>query len=138
MGLLAAGVMSGCASGAASPQPGSPAQSPTTLQVPAAPTNLKEWTVAFADESGEAAHFSWTPPPGKVNGYYFWTEGNYVDIEGNAVTPPPAICGPTWEVIPASATTYEMESVQSAPEAYICAFNDAGTSPTVQFPPPSS
>ncbi|MGD0122369.1 MAG: hypothetical protein ABSC46_07405 [Candidatus Limnocylindrales bacterium] len=104
-----------------------PTQGPAKLQPPAAPTGLHEWV----DESSDPvpAYFEWTAPPGPISGYYIWKKGVYVD------TPPPAICGPTWTKLPASATTLTMESVESEPSEYICAFNDAGTSPTVQFPP---
>ena len=74
------------------------------------------------------AHFAWTPPSGPISGYYFWKKGVYVGM-----TPPPAICGPNWEKIPATSTTYTIDSVQAEQDAYICAFNDAGTSPTVHF-----
>jgi hypothetical protein len=147
-GLLAATAFTGCTTSAASSQPASatsaptptevqpatatPVPTPTRLQPPAAPTNLNEWIVPISEADGVrvAAQFFWTPPSGQIDGYYFWKKGIYTEEE----TPPPAICGPTWQVLPASATTYEMPSVQSPPEAYICAFNDAGTSPTVRFP----
>ena len=101
---------------------------PTKSKVkpPAAPTGLHEWV----DESSDPvpAHFAWTPPSGPIDGYYFWTKGVYVGI-----SPPPAICGPTWKKLPATATTYTIDVVQADPDAYICAFNAAGTSPTVHF-----
>ena len=94
----------------------------------AAPTELHEWV----DESSDPvpAHFAWTPPSGTIGGYYFWKKGVYVGM-----TPPPAICGPTWEKLPATAKTYTIDAVQAEPDAYICAFNAAGTSPTVHFTP---
>jgi hypothetical protein len=147
-GLLAAIAFTGCNSATGSSQPAAatptptqpqaatatPAPTPTAaaLQPPAAPTGLNEWIVPISDADGTrvAAQFFWTPPSGQISGYYFWKKGNYTDEE----TAPPAICGPTWQVLSASATKYEIPSVQSPPEAYICAFNDAGTSPTVRFP----
>jgi hypothetical protein len=98
------------------------------LKPPAEPTELHEWV----DESSDPvpAHFAWTPPSGTIGGYYFWKKGVYVGM-----TPPPAICGPTWEKLPATAKTYTIDAVQAEPDAYICAFNAAGTSPTVHFTP---
>ena len=99
---------------------------PTGIKPPAAPTGLHEWV----DESKVPvpAHFAWTPPSGPISGYYFWTKGVYVGM-----TPPPAICGPTWKKLPATSKTYTIAEVQADPDAYICAFNAAGTSPTVHF-----
>jgi hypothetical protein len=104
-----------------------PTEASTGVQPPAAPTGLHEWV----DESSDPvpAHFAWTAPSGPIDGYYFWKKGVYVDM-----TPPPTICGPTWVKLPAAATTYTLDAVQAEPDAYICAFNAAGTSPTVQFP----
>jgi len=145
-GLLAAVAIAGCSASTTSPGAGAtpsprpasptPTSEPTKLQPPAAPTELSEWMVDSEDQTSAAANFKWTPPPGPIGGYYFWVVGVYVDADGNAVSPPPAICGPSWETIPASATTHQIDSVESDPEAYICAFNAAGTSPTVQFPMP--
>ena len=105
-----------------------PTPTPTKAKVkpPAAPTGLHEWV----DESSDPvpAHFAWTPPSGPISGYYFWTKGVYVGM-----TPPPAICGPSWDKLPATSTTYTIAEVQAQPDAYICAFNAAGTSPTVHF-----
>ena len=104
------------------------ASTPTKAVVkpPAAPTGLHEWV----DESSDPvpAHFAWTPPSGPISGYYFWKKGVYVGM-----TAPPAICGPSWQKLPATATTYTIDSVEAEPDAYICAFNAAGTSPTVHF-----
>jgi hypothetical protein len=98
------------------------------VKPPAAPTGLHEWV----DESKDAvpAYFAWTAPSGPISGYYFWIKGVYVDM-----TPPPAVCGPSWDKIPANATTYTIAEVQAQPDAYICAYNAAGTSPTVHFTP---
>jgi hypothetical protein len=96
------------------------------VKPPAAPTGLHEWV----DESKNPvpAYFAWTAPSGPIGGYYFWVKGVYVDM-----TPPPAVCGPSWDKIPANATTYTIDEVQAQPDAYICAYNAAGTSPTVHF-----
>jgi hypothetical protein len=104
------------------------ASTKAVVKPPAAPTGLHEWV----DESSDPvpAHFAWTPPSGPISGYYFWKKGFYADM-----TPPPAICGPSWDKIPATATTYTIDAVEAQPDAYICAFNDAGTSPTVHFTP---
>ena len=101
---------------------------PAKVQPPAAPTGLHEWV----DESKDPvpAHFAWTAPSGPISGYYFWVKGVYADM-----TPPPAICGPSWDKIPAYATSYTIDVVQAQPDAYICAYNAAGTSPTVHFTP---
>lgn len=151
-GLLAAIAFSGCTTSAATIPPASatpaptptalqpspigsgpasttPAPQPTQLQPPAVPTDLNEWIIPTGD-GVVAAQFFWGRPPGEISGYYFWKKGVYTSEE----TAPPAICGPTWQVLPASATTYEMTSIQAPPEVYICAFNGAGTSPTVRFP----
>jgi hypothetical protein len=106
----------------------SAAPTATQLRPPAAPTDLNEWAVPFVDGTGASEEFSWTAPNGTISGYYFSTSGPYANG-----TPPPAKCGPTWQVIPAAADTYELASVETDPEAYICAFNDAGTSATVKF-----
>jgi hypothetical protein len=150
-GLVAAIAFSGCTTSAATSPPATPtpaptatelqpspvesqpatatpAPTPTQLQPPAAPTDLNEWIIPSAG-GDVAAEFFWGRPPGEISGYYLWKKGVYADM-----TPPPAICGPTWQVLPASATTYEMSIVQAPPEVYICAFNQAGTSPTVRFP----
>ena len=105
-----------------------PVSTPTKAKVkpPAAPTGLHEWV----EESKVPvpAHFAWTPPSGPISGYYFWTKGVYVGM-----TAPPAICGPSWKKLPGTAKTYTIAEVQANPDAYICAFNAAGTSPTVHF-----
>ena len=132
--LLAAAVLAGCSSESWNWNWGregktdTPANKPVTkAKPPAAPTGLHEWV----DESKDPvpAHFAWTPPSGPISGYYFWIKGVYVGI-----TPPPAICGPSWDKLPATSSTYTIDEVQAQPDAYICAFNAAGTSPTVQFP----
>jgi hypothetical protein len=115
-GLMSALALAACTTTGATPQ----------LKPPAAPTGLHEWV----DQSSDPvpAHFAWTPPSGPIDGYYFWIKGTYADM-----TPPPAICGPSWDKLPATATTYTIDSVETEPNAYICAFNAAGTSPTVHF-----
>ena len=135
-GLMSALALAACTSTGATPGDGTtasaglnvatPTEASTGAQPPAAPTGLHEWV----DESSDPvpAHFAWTPPSGPISGYYFWKKGVYVGM-----TPPPAICGPSWDKIPATATTYTIASVEAQPDAYICAFNDAGTSPTVHF-----
>jgi hypothetical protein len=126
-GLVAAIALSGCTTSAASP---------IELQPPAAPTGLSEWA-DFSDPL-VPAYFKWTAPAGPINGYYLYVvAGAYVDASGNAVAPPAVVCGPNpgWETLPASATTYEINGIEAdAPVTYICAFNEAGTSPTVRFP----
>ena len=134
--LMSALALAACTSTGATPGDGAtasaglnvatPAEASTGAQPPAAPTGLHEWV----DESKDPvpAHFAWTPPSGPISGYYFWTKGVYVGM-----TPPPAICGPTWKKLPATAKTYTIAEVQADPDAYICAFNAAGTSPTVHF-----
>ena len=137
-GLMSALALAACTTAGATPGDGStasagrnvatPTEASTALKPPAAPTELHEWV----DESSDPvpAHFAWTPPSGPISGYYFWKKGFYADM-----TPPPAICGPSWDKIPATATTYTIDAVEAQPDAYICAFNDAGTSPTVHFTP---
>lgn len=147
--LLVAVALAGCSSSATSPgatSPGAtstsspqlasptPTAESTQLQPPAAPTELSEWIVISDTDPAVPAYFKWTAAAGPISGYYFWIEGTYVDESGNPVTPPPAICGPSWETLPASPTTLRIDSVESEPQAYICAFNAAGTSPTVLFP----
>lgn len=106
----------------------SSATTPAQLRLPAAPTDLNQWAVPFVDGTGASEEFSWTAPGGTIAGYYFATAGTYT-----TGTPPPATCGPGWQILQASAVTFELASVDTDPEAYICAFNDAGTSPTVVF-----
>jgi hypothetical protein len=140
IGLIAALALTGCTEAGTSPtgaasslgtasNPGSASAtaSPGQLQPPAAPSALHEW-VDLTSARTVPAYFEWTAPTGSISGYYFWTKGVYVDM-----TPPPAVCGPTWEKIPAADTTHMMASVQAEPQAYICAYNDAGTSSTVEF-----
>ena len=150
VGLIALLTLSGCTTASnwpgASPTPVSPtaatspgqvqspaaattATTPAQVQPPAAPTALHEWVDETSSRS-VPAYFEWTPPTGTISGYYFWIKGAYT----SDVTPPPSVCGPKWEKLPASATTLMMESVQAEPNAFICAYNDAGTSPTVEFP----
>jgi hypothetical protein len=137
-GLLAAVIFSGCSTSAATIPAATATPAPTTnqLQPPAAPTSLSEWA-DFSDPL-VPAYFKWTAPAGPIDGYYLWVVGGaYVDASGNAVAPPAAICGPNpgWETLPASATTYEIPGIEADPPVtYICAFNEAGTSPTVKFP----
>jgi hypothetical protein len=149
-GLLVAASIAGCsgsgsgsdssatssASSGASASPAATSSAPVTsaaptgtqLQPPAAPTDLNEWAVPFVDGTGASEEFSWTAPDGTISGYYFSTSATYANG-----TPPPAKCGPSWQVIPASADTFEIASVATDPEAFICAFNAAGTSATVKF-----
>jgi hypothetical protein len=133
-GLLAALAFAGCTtSGSSSGNTSASSSTAASLQPPAAPTKLVETIVPAPDAAGGyGADFSWAPPSGPISGYYFWTVLVYAD----PVTPPPLICGPKWETIPASATTHEMPNISSVPESYICAFNDAGTSPMVKFAQP--
>jgi hypothetical protein len=135
-GLMSALALAACTTAGATPGDGTtasaglnvatPTEASAGVKPPAAPTGLHEWV----DESSDPvpAHFAWTPPSGPIGGYYFWKKGVYVGM-----TPPPAICGPSWEKLPATATTYTINSVEAQPDAYICAFNAAGTSPTVHF-----
>jgi len=135
-GLMSALAVAACTTAGATPSDGTTAsaglnvatstQSSPGVKPPAAPTGLHEWV----DESSDPvpAHFAWTAPSGPIGGYYFWTKGVYVGM-----TAPPAICGPSWQKLPANATTYTIDTVQAQPDAYICSFNDAGTSPTVHF-----
>ena len=107
-----------------------PASTPTQapLQPPAAPTNLIQMMAQNPDDPGAVeADYSWTPPPGPIDGYYFLVQGNYADAT------PRLTCGPDWQRLSASATAYQIASVQSEGPTYICAFNAAGTSPTVEF-----
>jgi hypothetical protein len=143
LGLLAIVAISGCGS-AATPTGQAPTRAPAsavgTLGAPGAPTGLKETIVESADGSSAAADFSWQPGAGEIDGYYFFVVGTYVDQNGNGMTLPPEKlkCDATWTKLPAGPTTYELPSVESEPQAYLCAFNSAGTSPTVQFPMPAS
>ena len=139
-GLVSALALAACTTAGATPGDGTTASASlnlatptevstptqTSVKPPAAPTGLHEWV----NESSNPvpAHFAWTPPSGPISGYYFWKKGVYVGM-----TAPPAICGPTWDKLPANATTYTIDAVQAEPDAYICAFNAAGTSPTVHF-----
>jgi hypothetical protein len=135
-GLMSALALAACTTAGATPGGGTtasaglkvatPTAASTKAMAPAAPTGLHEWV----DESSDPvpAHFAWTAPSGPISGYYFWKKGVYVGM-----TAPPAICGPSWDKLPANATTYTINAVQAQPDAYICAFNDAGTSPTVHF-----
>ena len=145
VGLIAALAFAGCTTAGASPAGASTTGNATSnpaltgtltdastapqgeLQPPAAPTGLHEWV----DETSSdvPAYFVWTPPSGPIGGYYFYIKGAWA----GDITPPPAICGPTWEKLPGSATKHTIQTVSSQPETYICAYNDAGTSPTVRF-----
>ena len=136
-GLVSALALAACATAGATPvvikasaglNEATPTEAKVVVTPPAAPTGLHEWV----DESKDPvpAYFAWTAPSGPISGYYFWVKGVYVGM-----TPPPAICGPKWDKIPANATTYTIDVVQAQPDAYICAYNAAGTSPTVHFTP---
>lgn len=110
------------------------AHAPTSgpLELPAAPT----WLFAQLNPTNgtyPSEELSWTPPAASIRGYYL----NIVFYEaGDMGTPAPEPCGPTWKKLPASASTYTIPAVETPPLVYICAFNDAATSPTVMFPQP--
>jgi hypothetical protein len=74
------------------------------------------------------ADYAWTAPAGQVDGYYFFAVHTTV---GGAT--PRLTCGPDWTTLPASPTTYRVPQVEAAHATYICAFNSAGTSKTVEF-----
>jgi hypothetical protein len=106
------------------------------LQAPAAPTNAIQMMIAVVAGDSEfdpngpeivAAEYSWTPPAGPIDGYYFYLAQVFTDRT------PRTTCDSSWEKLPASATTHRIPSMQSDTPSYICAFNAAGTSPTVQF-----
>jgi len=100
------------------------------LRPPAAPTDAQEWIVEGGSSGTVPAYFRWTPPSGPISGYYF----TVAVVSAGDASPAPLVCGPTWDTLPSGADSYVMPSIQSGPpEAYICAYNDAGTSPTVKF-----
>jgi hypothetical protein len=109
---------------------------PTALQAPQAPTNAVQMMVAMPTDDPDydpdypdaiAAEYSWTPPAGPIDGYYFFVMGTYLDEQ------PSTTCDASWEVLPASATSHRDTYVEADNPTYICAFNAAGTSPTVEF-----
>jgi hypothetical protein len=109
------------------------ANAPTSgpQELPAAPTWLFTQLVPVGASMSE--DLTWTPPAASIRGYYL----NIVFYEaGDMGTPAPEPCGPTWKKVSASVNTYTIPAVETPPLVYICAFNDAGTSPTVMFPEP--
>jgi len=119
----------------AAPTP-TPVPTPTPLGPPAAPANLKSW---WTFESGDGAgghmleHFSWSRPPGQVDGYYL--ESVWYIPEDDPV-PTPSPCRSDWQRLPASVTTYQDSLQNGAYRVFLCAFNEAGTSATVVIPEP--
>jgi hypothetical protein len=110
--------------------------SPSALQPPQAPTHAIQMMVAMPTDDPDydpdypdaiAAEYSWTPPPGPIDGYYFFVMGTYLGEK------PSTTCDASWRVLPASATSYRDTYVETDNPTYICAFNAAGTSPTVEF-----
>ena len=102
---------------------------PTPLLPPAAPGNPVQ-TMNLNPDKADAveADYTWTAPAGQVDGYYFYTIHAMVGVPSPRLT-----CGPDWTKLPASPATYRLPEVQAALPTYICAFNSAGTSNTVEF-----
>ena len=129
--VLAIVAVAGCGAGGTPTLPAT--AGPSVLRAPIAPANLRETIVESADGSSAAADFSWTAPSGQVDGYYFKTIG---EAANGTISSTP--CDASWTRLPATPTAYELPSIESEPDAYLCAFNSAGTSPTVGFPMPAS
>lgn len=113
--------------------PAAPTATPApTLAPPAAPTNavqLMALNTTDAPDPGDVeGDYSWTAPAGQVDGYYFFIMGTYVGVPAPSTT-----CDSSWQKLPGNAATHREAVMEAAHPSYICAFNAAGTSPTVKF-----
>jgi hypothetical protein len=108
---------------------GAPADAPSRLAPPAAPIAIEAQLISTGPDTYRAEDLSWTPPPGPISGYYLKITQPAIDY-----SPPPEVCDSSWTRVSGSAKGYHIQAVETPPIIFICAFNDAGTSPTVQFP----
>ena len=77
------------------------------------------------------ANFKWVPPTEPVSGYYILAFGGI--LIGETFSAPTCGSGGGWTKLDASATTYSTDAGSRMPDAWICAFNSAGSSPAVKF-----
>jgi hypothetical protein len=116
------------------PTPAITMQSPTPapkLLVPDAPSGAIEWATAGGADGLGVANFKWVPPTEPVTGYYILAFGGI--LIGETFSPPTCGSGGGWTKLDASATTYSTDAGSRMPDAWICAFNSAGSSRVVEF-----